>query len=142
MSVALQSPFTSGTKRLFEDPDSSGEAQQQQQEAERKRVRCLGSPAGRCRPAAHVSPSQHFQPSISAATVAAVKALFPGMDSQVGLLVESGVPVAGSEPVGTLLLHLSAFCTICDTLHPSMHEVLQACSVWALHRNELSRVPA
>lgn len=122
MSVALQSPFTSGTKRLFEDPDSSGEAaqqQQQQQEAERKRVRCLGSPAGRCRPAAHVLPSQYFQPSISAATVAAVKALFPGMDSQVGLLVESGVKIASSAPVASLLLHLSAVCTICDTLHPA-----------------------
>lgn len=124
MSVALQSPFTSGTKRLFEDPDSSGEAQQQQEAAERKRVRCLSSPAGRCRPAAHVSPSQHFQPSISAATVAAVKALFPGMDSQVGLLVESGVvQVASSAPVASVWLHLSAACTVCDTLHPSMHEL-------------------
>jgi hypothetical protein len=81
MSVALQSPFT-GTKRLFDD-DSEAQQHQQQQEAA-KRVRCLGSPAGRCRPAAHASTS-HFQPSIPASTVAAIKALFPGMDSQVGL---------------------------------------------------------
>lgn len=79
MSVALQSPFT-GTKRLFDDSDS--EAQQHLQQEAAKRVRCLGSPAGRCRPAAHASAS-HFQPSLPASTVAAIKALFPGMDSQV-----------------------------------------------------------
>lgn len=81
MSVALQSPFT-GTKRLFDDAES--EAQQQQEgTAQTKRVRCLGSPAGRCRPASHASPS-HFQHSIPAAALAAVKGLFPDMDAQVG----------------------------------------------------------
>lgn len=82
MSVALQSPFQPGTKRLFED--AAEEEGQQHQEAA-KRARCLGSPAGRCRPASHASPS-HFQPSLPASAVAAVKALFPGMDAQVGLL--------------------------------------------------------
>jgi hypothetical protein len=82
MSVALQSPFT-GTKRLFDDADSEAQQHHHQQQEAAKRVRCLGSPAGRCRPAAH-APTSHFQPSIPASTVAAIKALFPGMDSQVG----------------------------------------------------------
>lgn len=88
MSVALQSPFT-GTKRLFDDADSEAQHHQQQQEAA-KRVRCLGgsSPAGaagRCRPAAHTStpPGAHHH-GLPASTVAAVKALFPGMDEKVG----------------------------------------------------------
>lgn len=88
MSVALQAPFT-GTKRLFDDADSEGQQHQQQEGA--KRARCLGSPAGRCRPAAHNVPS-HFQPSLPASAVAAVKALFPGMDAQVveNVLAECG----------------------------------------------------
>jgi hypothetical protein len=80
MSVALQSPFQAGTKRLFDDTEGDT---QQHQEQQTKRARCLGSPAGRYRAATHTSPS-HFQPSLPASAVAAVKALFPGMDAQVG----------------------------------------------------------
>lgn len=83
MSVALQSPF-SGTKRLFE-ADSELEGNQQQEgtaAAVNKRARC--SPAGRCRPAVQSSPSQFYQ-GIPSSTVAAVKALFPDMDEQVGV---------------------------------------------------------
>lgn len=94
MSVALQSPF-SGNKRLFEDSHvaedqhSDAAAQQQQHAGGAKRARHLvaGSPAGRCG-----RPGSHYHAGVPASTVAAVKALFPGMDAKTveNVLAECG----------------------------------------------------
>ena len=75
MSVQALSPF-SGSKRLFtenpEDTDSPCDRGGQ------KRGRFAGSPSGRCGGPAPVFQAPHT------ATLNALKALFPGMDDQVG----------------------------------------------------------
>jgi hypothetical protein len=79
MSVVAHSPY-SGAKRLFEsDSPDTFDLQQHQQGVVPKRARYFGSPSGRCQPLAPQN-AGHIVPQN---TIAALKALFPGMDEKV-----------------------------------------------------------
>jgi hypothetical protein len=148
MSVALQSPF-SGNKRLFEDSDLDEQQQQQQQDAPpsaAKRVRCLGSPAGRCRPASHVVlAGSHLQHGIPASAVAAVKALFPGMDEKVRACVLCGAPCSAGRVLPlpwSVVVVPAAICQTVSMRRARAAQRMRAGTRGALRHARLSPAPA
>jgi hypothetical protein len=96
MSVVAQTPYT-GVKRLFEDDSVDAlDSCDRQQLISTKRARYRASPAGRC-----FHPCDKSYGS-SLSTLAALRAIFPDMDDQVGLRVLRLLQDAGCS--------LTAFC--------------------------------
>jgi hypothetical protein len=93
MSVQALSPF-SGSKRLFEEHPEDTDSPCDRGGSKRSRF-LAGSPSGRC---SGPGPAFHGVPP---ATLNALKALFPGMDDQVGdTATKRARPGHGGEQTG------------------------------------------